>query len=196
MNTQTSPNPNHGRQARWERVITTLGVVLCLTTFGPSLCGVTLADLRNDPHLTPSRFARYFSNFKFHAHAEIQTPESFLATESGDCGDYARLAADILREKGYTTKLVVICMPAAAHAVCYVAETHCYLDYNNRGFLFRTVSVGGSPASIACKVSRSFESDWVWVTEYSFRPGEVEIIRKETLVNPRPRIELISMVAR
>src|SRR4051794_24751644 len=102
---------------------------LLLSTF---FCrAATLDEIRSTENLTPQKFASFFSNFEFKYHHAIQPPETFLATESGDCDDYATLASRVLKERGYTTRLVTIRMPKVTHVVCYVEESKCYLDYNN-----------------------------------------------------------------
>jgi hypothetical protein len=140
--------------------------ILMLT--GGSTFGVTLEQLRNTPNLTPQRFARLFADFEFKEHTEVQTPEVFLSTQSGDCDDYATLAAMILREKGYTVRLIAVRMPKETHVVAYVEETGSYLDYNNRGYLIKTISCKASLPAIAAKVGKSFESDWTSVSEFTF----------------------------
>src|SRR5688572_28170495 len=109
-------------------------LVLYLVSASLSLFAVSLDDLRNMEGLTPQKFASYFSDFEFKFRAEVQSPEVFLATESGDCDDYSILAATILKEKGYTPRLISVRMPDVTHVVCYIEETKSYLDYNNRSF--------------------------------------------------------------
>ncbi|MHB8523928.1 MAG: transglutaminase-like domain-containing protein [Limisphaerales bacterium] len=157
------------RQPRrcWQKIAALLALWLAATP----LLGVTLEDLRRDSKLTPQRFARYFADFQFKYHTEVQAPEVFLASESGDCDDYATLAAMVLSEKGYTTRLVTVRMPGVVHVVCYVAETGCYLDYNNREFLIRTVGTNGSLADIARKVAWSFGGSWTSASEFTFQDG-------------------------
>src|SRR5687767_2893421 len=103
--------------------------------------GLSLEDIRNTPDLTPKKFAAYFRDFEFKFHSEVQSPDIFLATRSGDCDDFSTLAAAVLRDRGYTPRLITVRMPGVTHVVCYIEETKSYLDYNNRGgFLDRTVS--------------------------------------------------------
>src|SRR5688572_26686149 len=102
-------------------------VFLCLPTFA-----LSLEDLRGKENLTASEFARHFSNFKFVFRKHVQKPEVFLASKSGDCDDFSTLAAAVLRERGYTPRLITVRMPGVTHVVCYIEETKSYLDYNNR----------------------------------------------------------------
>jgi hypothetical protein len=131
----------------------------------------TLEQLRSDPNLTPERFASYFKDFTFQLLEKVQPPDVFLATRNGDCDDYATLAADVLKEKGYTTKLVVVFMPRDIHVVCYVAETRSYLDFNLRHGPVRTVPSDGSLQDIAEKVSQHFHATWYCASEFTFRNG-------------------------
>ena len=132
---------------------------------------VTLADLRADPKLTPERLMAYFADFKFELGREVRQPETFLANRSGDCDDFATLAADLLREKGYSTRLVAVFMPHDVHVVCYVAENHSYLDYNRRKQAAPLVSCKEELESIAASVAESFRSSWRSASEFTFRDG-------------------------
>lgn len=173
-----------------------IAAVLALGLMATPLFGLTLEDLRRDPKLTPQRFARYFANFKFEFHAELQSPEVFLASESGDCDDYATLAAAVLREKGYTTRLVTVRMPGTVHVVCYVAETRGYLDYNNREFLVRTVASDGSLKDVARKVARSFGEQWTSASEFELQDGEQRILATVTRNGVPAALQLAQRSAR
>ena len=134
---------------------------------------------------TDSRsFASSFADFSYKFHEEIQTPEVFLATQNGDCDDYATLADLILREKGYTTRLMAVRMPGLTHVVCYVAETKCYLDFNNRTYLVRTVSSGGSLQDVARKVAKSFEANWTSASEFTYGNGVKRLVTTITKTQP------------
>ena len=132
---------------------------------------VTLAELRADPNLTPERLMTHFSDFKFELGRKVRQPDTFLATRAGDCDDFATLAADLLREKGYSTRLVAVFMPNDVHVVCYVAESNSYLDYNRRKQASPLVKCKGELAAIAASVARSFRSPWRSVSEFTFRNG-------------------------
>lgn len=138
---------------------------------------VTLDELQNDSNLTPEKFARYFSNFEFRFRAEVQPPEVFLATRSGDCDDYATLADMVLREKGYTPHLVAVRMDNMVHVVCYIEETGTLLDYNNRRHLQRAVPCEGTLEAIATKVARSFNSQWTSVSAFTYESGLKRLVR-------------------
>jgi hypothetical protein len=132
---------------------------------------VTLAELRADPKLTPERLMTYFADFKFELGHQVRQPETFLANRSGDCDDFATLAADLLREKGYSTRLVVVFMPQDVHVVCYVAESHSYLDYNRRKQAAPLVACKNDLAAIAASVADYFRSPWRSASEFTFRSG-------------------------
>lgn len=138
---------------------------------GGSGGALTLEELRRESNLTPQRFARFFSEFKYQFHAEVQEPEVFLATESGDCDDYAVVAAMVLLEKGYHTRLMAVRMPGVTHVVCYVEETKCYLDYNNRMYLIKTANAEGTLRDIARKVAKSFNASWTSASEFVYTNG-------------------------
>jgi hypothetical protein len=132
---------------------------------------VTLAELRAEPNLTPERLMTHFADFKFELNREVRQPDTFLARQSGDCDDFATLAADLLREKGYSTRLVAVFMPHDVHVVCYVAETNSYLDYNRRKQASPLVKCNSELAAIASSVAHSFRSPWRSVSEFTFRKG-------------------------
>jgi hypothetical protein len=140
---------------------------------------LTLAELRADPNLTPERFMKYFANFKFEMGRTVRKPEVFLETQSGDCDDFATLAADLLRQKGYTTRLVAVFLPEEVHVVCYVAETNSYLDYNCRKNSSPLVKCDADLAAIGASVAQSFRTQWRSVSEFTFQDGLKEYLLTE-----------------
>ena len=107
----------------------------------------------------------YFRDFEFKLGETRQAPEAFLAAQSGDCDDFAALAAAILREKKYTTRLIAIFMPHQTHVVCYVEEVHGYLDYNCRKEPCTVQSAGGKIEEVADKVAAYFRTTWRYASE-------------------------------
>lgn len=148
-----------------------LNVGICL--------GVTLDEIRSDERLTPERFGQYFAEFTYELREDVQEAKVFLKSRSGDCDDFAVLAAELLREKGYSTKLVVVFMAKSIHVVCYVAETKSYLDFNRRGLKECTVASGGALGDIASRVALSFGSPWHCVSEFTFREGKRHFVYTE-----------------
>lgn len=140
---------------------------------------LTLSELQTNSALTPERLMRYFANFDFELGQTVRKPEVFLRRQAGDCDDFATLAADLLRQKGYTTRLVAVFMPGKVHVVCYVAELKCYLDYNRRKETEPLVKCDGTLASIGASVAASFHSDWRSVSEYTFRDGATDFLMTE-----------------
>ena len=138
---------------------------------------LSLEQIRNVPDLTPSKFASFFRDFEFKFHREVQSPDVFLATRSGDCDDFSTLAAAVLREKGYTTRLITVRMPGVTHVVCYVEETESYLDYNNRSYFDRTVAAKPQIEAIAQSVAKSYKLDWISATEFSFDDGAKRLVQ-------------------
>ena len=132
---------------------------------------VTLAELRDTPNLTPERLMAFFADFKFELSRQVQAPETFLANRAGDCDDFATLAADLLRERGYTTRLIVVYMPHDVHVVCYVGETRNYLDYNRRKEASPLVKCDSDLGAIANSVSQSFRCPWRSASEFTFHNG-------------------------
>jgi hypothetical protein len=141
---------------------------------------VSLEDLRADEHLTPETFAAYFSNFEFKFRADVQDAATFLSTRSGDCDDYGALASLVLKEKGYTPRLVAIRMPGMVHVVCYVEEMHGYLDYNLRHGPVRKVTCENNLRDVAKKVAKSFKSQWASASEFTFENGQKRLVATVT----------------
>lgn len=149
------------------------GICLPLT-----LLAVTLEELRTVEKLNSRKFAGYFKDFDYSFHEEIQQPEVFLETRSGDCDDYAILADMVLRERGFTTRLITVRMPGLVpHVVCYVMEDKVYLDYNNRIYLTRTEKADPDLRDIARKVAKSFEANWTSVSEFKYVDGLKELVQ-------------------
>jgi len=132
---------------------------------------LTLDQLRNDANLTPERFGRYFRDFDFKLGEVRQPPKDFLAARSGDCDDFACLAAEILREKKYTTKLVAVFMKGQTHVVCYVDEIHGYLDYNLRKQASAIQTASADLEDIADKVAAYFRNPWGSASEFEYEGG-------------------------
>jgi hypothetical protein len=133
---------------------------------------ITVSELKNIPKLTPEKFASYFADFEFKFHAEVQEHDAFLASKSGDCDDYATLAAEILGKNGYTTRLIAIRMKGETHVVCYINETKSYLDYNYRMDKKKTIPCSNAITEIAAKVAKSFDRDWIATYQFTFNPTE------------------------
>ena len=145
--------------------------ILLLIMSIASARAVTEGELRADPALTPESLLHRFSNFKFKLFDEVQPRDTFLATQTGDCDDFATLAADVLHERGYSTHLIAVFMEKQVHVVCYVKEIGAYLDYNNRKKTAPLVSTNGSMSDIATKVACTFHAPWVSALEYTFKDG-------------------------
>ena len=136
---------------------------------------LSMEDLLNDPRMTPQRFANLFGDFKFVLQPfDVQNPEVFLATRTGDCIDYAVLADHVLKRKGYETRLIRIEMVGlnVGHAVCYVTQSRAYLDYNNRTYFINLQRCGATIREIATKVADSFEANWTFAMEFTYEYKE------------------------
>lgn len=151
--------------------------VLLAAFVAGELTGLTLQDLRTDPDLNPRKLMARVSRFKYELRAEVQPPEVFLSTESGDCDDFATLAALVLREKGFTPRLFAVRMPGLTHVVCFVEESGAYMDYNNRVYFRPLVRCRGEIGDIADKVAKSFESNWTTASEFLYT-NQVKVMVK------------------
>ena len=139
--------------------------------------GLTLEHLRSDPNLTPERFGQYFRDFAFKLGQDRQAPKDFLAARSGDCDDFACLAAEILGEKKYTTKLVAVFMQGQTHVVCYVEEVHGYLDYNLRKEASALQPASAKLEDIADKVATYFRNPWRSASEFTYEGNQAHFGR-------------------
>ena len=140
--------------------LATTGRVLLLLVLGfclaaGSASALTMDELLKDSELPPERFMHHFADFKFRLGETVPPPETFLASKAGDCDDFATLAADVLRRKGYTTRLIVVHMEKDVHVVCYVKEIKGYLDYNYRKEADPIVASDGTLADIGGHWRRS-----------------------------------------
>lgn len=133
------------------------------------LGAVTLAEMLNDPGLTPKRFAAYFEDFDYEFSPEVLSPKVFLEQRRGDCDDYAILADYVFGARNFDTRLVHVRMVGRiAHAVCYVTESRAYLDYNNRKYFINLQRCGATLREIATRVADSFEANWTSASEFTY----------------------------
>jgi len=151
-------------------------VLMVLALTATPAHAVTFKELQNDKSLTPESLMHRFSGFKFRLTEDLQPRDQFLASETGDCDDFATLAADILKEKGYTTQLIAVHMEKQFHVVCYVKEANAYLDYNNRKKQSPLVQTDGSLRDIANKVAHSFGTTWASAAEFVYKAGVRQVI--------------------
>ena len=155
------------RPGRWAVLL--LGAGLCLGAGrAPAL---SLEQLLQDPQLTPERLMRQVAGFEFRLGPVVQSPAEFLASRAGDCDDFARLAAEVLRRKGYTPRLVVVHMERAVHVVCYVNEIKGFLDYNRRQEPNPVVASGDRLEDVAEKVAASLRARWRTASEFVYEAG-------------------------
>jgi hypothetical protein len=149
-----------------------------------SSLGVTLNQLQATPDLTPETFGTLFHGFEFKYAGEVQTPEHFLATRSGDCDDFSTLAASVLKEKGYTTRLIAIRMPKIVHVVCYVEQNHAYLDYNLRDSR-PLVPCGSEISEIAASVAKYYALPWSSASEFTWDGHVKRLVKTVSRMNSR-----------
>ena len=157
-------------------LLLSLSASVCLLLSAMQTHALTLERLHNDATLTPHTFALHFSKFRFAFHAEVQKPEDFIASESGDCDDYSTLAAAELSARGYHPRLIAVRMPHVVHVVCYFAEANGYLDYNKRAKGSGIVASGSSLNEIADSVAKSFTSSWRSVSEFTYQDGVKRLV--------------------
>jgi hypothetical protein len=149
-------------------------ISLLLTLFCPPTLlgqGLSMRMLRESPNLTPEVFMAYFRDFSFKLGDQLQDPDVFLDTRTGDCDDFASLAEVLLRERNFTTQLIAVFMDGQTHVVCYVQEVQGYLDYNLRGRDIPLQPSSGQLEDIADQVSAYFRTPWRSVAEFESQAG-------------------------
>lgn len=154
-----------------------LSVCTAIFLWSIPIRATTIEELENANHLTPDAFAHLFSGFEFKFHNEVQSPEVFLATQSGDCDDYAILAARVLKHHGYTPRLIAVRMPKIVHVVCYIEETNSYLDYNFRASPDGSIECRPEIAEIARSVARSYRLNWSSASEFTFEAETKRLVK-------------------
>ena len=147
-------------------------ILFSALAFSPSAHALTMRQLKDTPNLTPEQFAHQFADFEFKFHAEVQDHDVFLRTKSGDCDDFATVAAEVLAKKGYTPRMIAVRMKGETHVICYIEETHSYLDYNTRKETRPLVPCSPDITAIAHKVALSFGRDWVATYEFTYNENE------------------------
>ena len=149
---------------------------------------VNVDQIRKTPDLTPERFAEFFSDFKFRFHDEVQDPQVFLSSKSGDCDDYATVAAEVLESRGYTPRLIAVRMKGETHVICYIEETKSYLDYNCRKDEKKTVACSEGITDIARSVADSFGKDWIATYEFTYSKKEkVKRLVNQIVYSPKSK---------
>ena len=150
--------------------------LLCLTLSLLTTSAVSIRELRNTPGLTPETFAAYFKNFEFRFRAKVQAHKTFLSSRSGDCDDYSTLAAQVLKERGYTPRLIAVRMPKVVHVVCYIEETKSYLDYDLRTKKRPVAECEPDIEAIAAKVAEGYKSRWTSASEFTYQDGVKRLV--------------------
>lgn len=139
---------------------------LALTSVATAL---SLHQLEQDKALSPKKFSRLFSDFRYELSEQVQPPERFLGSKRGDCDDHACLADLVLHPKGYDTRLVQIRLVGmVSHAVCYVIGEEVYLDYNNRSVFFTLTKCQPNLRAVAHKVATSLRANWTTAYEFQY----------------------------
>jgi hypothetical protein len=146
--------------------------VLFAIALVPSANALTMRQLKSMPNMTPDKLARCFADFEFKFHEEVQDHDVFLRTKSGDCDDFATVAAEVLERDGYTPRMIAIRMKGETHVICYIDETQSYLDYNTRKDKSPLVPCSPDITEIAHKVAESFGRDWVATYEFTYNDDQ------------------------
>jgi hypothetical protein len=160
------------------RIVRVHVILLLACLLRVQLPALTLENLHS-LDLTPEKFAALFADFEFELNEHIQSPEDFLARGKGDCDDYAILAGEILSQKGYHPRLIVVFMPKTIHVVCFVKETGTYLDYNLRKDEVKTITSADDVGAIADKVALGFREAWYCAAEFKFVNSQRQFLTTE-----------------
>lgn len=99
--------------------------------------------------------------------------------------DYAILASQVLRPKGYATRLIAVRMPGLAYqAVCYVIVEKAYLHYDQRTFFINLEKSGPTIREIAARVAASLNENWTSASEFTYAAGVKQMVA--TVVKTEP----------
>ncbi|MEW6158110.1 MAG: transglutaminase-like domain-containing protein [Verrucomicrobiota bacterium] len=156
------------------------GRVLCcalLIFLYENISALTLDELKNDPQFNPQNLLGHFRKFKFKFASEVQSPDNFLKNKCGDCDDFAMLASIILREKGYTPRLIAVRLKRFVHVVCYVQETQSILDFNQRKQWKKPFHCEPDLREIANAVAATFGQEWTSASEFTFDRGLKRLVK-------------------
>ena len=154
-----------------KRILVGSVLALLLSSISP-VSALSIAELRQAKDLTPKTFANYFSEFEFKFHEEVQGYDTFLSSGSGDCDDYSTVAAEVLKPRGFTPRLIAVRMKGETHVICYINEVKGYLDYNCRKDAQKIVPCSPKITEIAKSVAKSFDKDWIATYEFSYSATE------------------------
>lgn len=171
--------------ARCLRTTLLVGVMLGLVLADAR--ALTVFDLLTEPGLTPKKFAAKFERFEYEFDPFVQPAEVFLRREIGDCDDYAILADNILKQRGFQTRIIHIRLVGrVAHAVCYVDDAKAFLDFNNRRYFRNLERSGRRLREIADEVASSFKGNWTSVSEftYDYKEGKKHFARTVVKTDP------------
>ncbi|HEY3860281.1 MAG TPA: transglutaminase domain-containing protein [Verrucomicrobiae bacterium] len=159
-----------------------LGFACCAVV--ASANAASLNDLLNQKDIKPEAVARAVSDFAFELAPKVQEPDAFLQRKRGDCADFSKLAATVLSQHGYTTKLVVVMMSQQTHVVCYVKEAGGFLDYNHRADAHPVIPSNGSLEDIAGKVAGDFRSQWRLASFFRYHGADTEFLDTVFAISP------------
>lgn len=164
------------------------GALACLLLAPTMMAAMTLAELEQNPKMTPKRFANLFEDFDYEFFNYVQRPETFLGTRKGDCDDYALLADRVLGQRGYTTRIVRVVLAGRRinHVVCYVEENKAYLDFNSRKYFLNLDRSGPTAREIADKVAASFEANWSSASVFTYAYDDDKKVIRYTVVKTDP----------
>jgi hypothetical protein len=156
------------------RLLAMLAVSWCLSVMSAS--AVNWEQLSEDPQLTPEWLLKQFADFEFRLGRGVQAPQDFVRNRAGDCDDFAKLAAEVLKRRGYTPRLVVVHLEKAVHVVCYVNEIGGYLDFNRRREFHPLVVCDKKLNVIAQKVAASLQTPWRTASEFVYEEGRTKCL--------------------
>ena len=99
--------------------------------------------------------------------------------------DYAILADQVLRPKGYATRLIAVRMPGLAYeTVCYVTPESAYIHFDSRTYVINLEGSGPTIREIATRVSASLNENWTSASEFTFSNGNKQMVA--TVVKTQP----------
>ncbi len=170
--------------------------VQCATNMDRELDWRTITNLTlTDPAYSEAEWQASQPSLNALYQAFTPAKQVWLDSESGMSGiklfrvvmpyDYAILADQVLKPKGYPTRLIAVRMPGLAYqAVCYVTPEKAYLHYDDRTYCMNLEGSGPTIREIATRVSSSLKENWTSASEFTYTDGVKQMMATVVKTDP------------
>lgn len=90
--------------------------------------------------------------------------------------DYIVLAGQVLPQKGYPSRLIMVTMPGLADDACYVTPESSYIHYRPASNTFELCGSGPTIRQIADTLAGSLNQSWTTASEFIYTNGAGQIL--------------------